>query len=154
MIFADVVAPLLVDADGLAARNTLEHLQIPVTVLGGGLLGIALARWVRVPGVLTLVVVALWFGHFMVSGSLSAVGEAVHGAAWFGLMPTWLFTDVSMITPAPLAQEMWHLIYLLGLSLLGGVAALLHAPENRRRLVPVGAGLVVLTGVAGVLQMG
>ena len=154
MVLADLVAPLVDDTGGLAARNILENLQIPVTVLGGGLLGIALARWVRVPGVLALVVLALWFGHFTVSASLSAAGDAVHGAASLGLMPTWVFSDASMAGQSSLAQEMWHLMYLLGLGLLAGVAALLHAPENRRRLVLVGAGLIVLTGVAGVLQMG
>lgn len=157
MLFMDVVAPFAPTTGippGLTPRGVFEHLQVPVIVLGGGLLGIALARWVRIPGALPLLILVLWFGHFTLAVAAQNAGGPVDGPLWLVLIPTWLFTDVSMITPAPLAQEMWHLMYLLGLGLLAGVAALLHAPANRRRLVLVGAGLVVLTGLAGVLQMG
>ena len=154
MLLAFVVGPFVPDGDGMAARTLLELLQIPATVLGAGLLGVALARWVAFPGVLALVVMALWFGHFAVATTLSADGAVVHGPAWLGLMPTWLFSDQSMAARSPLPQEMWHLVYLAGLALLAGVAALLHAPGRRRPLLLAGAGIAVLTGVAAVLQLG
>jgi hypothetical protein len=59
-----------------------------------------------------------------------------------------------MAARSALPQEMWHLVYLVGLSLLAGVAALLHAPGRRRPLLLAGAGIAVLTGVAAVLQLG
>lgn len=156
MLFMDLTATVVPQgsiAPGLMPRGVLEHLQIPVTVLGGGLLGIAVARWAKVPGLLALVVVGLWFGH-MVTSIATQHGGPVTGATWLVLIPTWLFSDATMITASPLSQEMWHLVYLLGLSLLAGVAALLHAPERRRPLLMTGAVLVVVTGVAAVLQMG
>jgi len=95
-------------------------------VLGAGLLGVALARWVAFPGLLALVVLALWFGHFAMSIALGLDGSNVRGTAWLGLMPTWLFSDATMAARSPLPQEMWHLVYLVGLSLLAGVAAVLQ----------------------------
>ena len=80
---------------------------------------------------LALVVLALWFGHFTVSASLGAAGDAVHGAASFGLMPTWVFSDAEHGRPVIPGPGDVDLMYLLGLGLLAGVAALLHAPENR-----------------------
>jgi len=154
MLLIAAVGPFGPNGDGLAARTLLELLQISVTVLGGGLLGVALARWVAFPGVLALVVLGLWFGHFAVATTLSTDGAVVHGPAWLGLMPTWLFSDATMAARSPLPQEMWHLVYLVGLSLLAGVAALLHAPGRRRPLLLAGAGIAVLTGVAAVLQLG
>ena len=82
MLLAFVVGPFVPDGDGLAARTPLELLQIPATVLGAGLLGVALARWVAFPGVLALVVLGLWFGHFAVATTLIADGAVVHGPAW------------------------------------------------------------------------
>lgn len=157
MLFMDVIAPFAPTAstlNGLTPRGVLEHLQVPVIVLGGGLLGIALARWVRIPGALALVVLALWFSHLTIADAAQTAGGLVSGPVWLVLIPTWLFTDATMLTPFPVSQEMWHLVYLLGLALLAGVAALLHAPANRRPLLLAGTVLVVITGIAAVLQMG
>ncbi|MEV6493887.1 hypothetical protein AB0M20_35485, partial [Actinoplanes sp. NPDC051633] len=67
MVAMSVVAPFTLPdagdpASGIYLRGVLEHLQVPVLVLGAGLLGIALARWAPVPGALPLLVLALWFG--------------------------------------------------------------------------------------------
>lgn len=156
MLFLDVIAPLS-PADSippaLTPRGVLEHLQVPAVILGGGLLGIALARWIRFPGALPLVVLALWFGHFVVAAE-TATGGLVSGATWLVLIPTWLFSDATMLTLSPISQEMCHLVYLLGLSLLAGVAALLHAPGRRGPLLATGAVIAVVTTIAGLLQMG
>jgi hypothetical protein len=49
---------------------------------------------------------------------------------------------------------MWHLGYLLGLSVLAGVAALLRTPGNRRGLWITAAAAVTVTGLAAWQQLG
>jgi hypothetical protein len=49
---------------------------------------------------------------------------------------------------------MWHLAYLLGLSVLAGVAALLRTPGNRRGLLITAAIAVIATGLACWQQLG
>jgi hypothetical protein len=139
--------------NGIYGRGLLEHLQVPVLVLGAGLLGIALARWAPVPGALPLVVLTLWFG----TGALYAPADAggvVHAPTWFAPWIIWAAENAGPARDQPLGQEMWHLAYLLGLSVLAGVAALLRTPGNRSALWITAAVAVTVTGLAGWQQLG
>ncbi|MEU8616114.1 hypothetical protein AB0C29_49845 [Actinoplanes sp. NPDC048791] len=158
MVVMSVVAPLTEPtagdpANGSYGRGVLEHLQVPVLVLGAGLLGIALARWVPVPGALPLVVLTLWFGTGAIYAAADA-GGAVHAPTWFAPWIMWAAENAGPARDQPLGQEMWHLAYLLGLSLLAGAAALLRTPGNRKGLWCAAAAAVVVTGLAGWQQLG
>ena len=158
MVIMSVVAPFTAPeagdpVNGIYGRGVLEHLQVPVLVLGAGLLGIALARWVPVPGALPLVVLTLWFGTSALYAPADANG-VVHAPTWFAPWITWAVENASLTVDHPVGQEMWHLAYLLGLTLLAGVAALLRTPGNRRGLWITAAIAVIVTGLAGWQQLG
>jgi hypothetical protein len=140
-------------AKSFAAPGLLEHLQVPVLVLGAGLLGIAVARWLPVPGALPLVVLTLWFGTSGLYAPADANG-LVHAPTWFAPWVVWAVENTGAVLRQPLAQEMWHLVYLLGLSVLAGVAALLRTPGRRRGLLVTAAIAVISTGLAGWQQLG
>jgi hypothetical protein len=158
MALMSVISPLSSPTVGdpvnsTAARGLLEHLQVPVLVLGAGLLGIALARWAPVPGVLPLVVLALWVGTQGLYAAADASG-VVHAPTWFAPWVVWAAENAGQAPHQPLGQEMWHLVYLLGLSVLAGVAALLRTPGSRRGLLVTAGIAVVVTGLAGWQQLG
>jgi hypothetical protein len=158
MVIMSVVAPLTTPdagdpANGIYGRGVLEHLQVPVLVLGAGLLGIALARWAPVPGASPLVVLVLWVG---VSG-LYAPADAnglIQAPTWFAPWIVWAVENAGPAQIHQLSQEMWHLAYLLGLTLLAGVAALLGTPGHRRGLWITAAIAVIVTALAGWQQLG
>lgn len=158
MVIMSVVAPLTAPkagdpANGIYGRGVLEHLQVPVLILGAGLLGIALARWVPLPGALPLVVLILWEGTAGLYAPADANG-VVHAPTWFAPWITWAAENAGLAVNHPLGQEMWHLGYLLGLSVLAGVAALLRTPGNRRGLWITAAVAVTVTGLAAWQQLG
>jgi hypothetical protein len=158
MVIMSAVAPLTAPkagdpVNGIYGRGVLEHLQVPVLILGAGLLGIALARWVPMPGALPLVMLTLWFGVQGLYAPADA-GGAVHAPTWFAPWIMWAAENVGLAPDHVLGQEMWHLAYLLGLSVLAGVAALLRTPGNRRGLWIIAAIAVLVTGLAGWQQLG
>ncbi len=114
-----------------------ELAQPALLVLGGGMLGLLVARllpvWAAVP--VAAVGAILWTG---------AVGSKEH---WAMLAPLveWVKYDehhqgATALLPGSLA---WHNAYLLGLCGLGLIAALLREPGRRRGLVVTG---VLVTG--------
>jgi len=158
MVVMSIAAPLTAPtagnpANGIYGRSVLEHLQVPVLVLGAGLLGIALARCVPLPGALPLVVLILFEGTAGLYAPADASG-VVHAPTWFVPWITWAAENAGLASAHPLGQEMWHLGYLLGLSVLAGVAALLRTPGNRRGLLITATVAIVVTGVAGWQQLG
>jgi hypothetical protein len=158
MVIMSVVAPLTAPkagdpANGIYGRGVLEHLQVPVLVLGAGLLGIALARWVPLPGALPLVVLILVEGTAGLYAPADANG-VVHAPTWFAPWITWAAENAGLASDHPLGQEMWHLAYLLGLSVLAGVAALLRTPGRRSALWTTAAITVTVTALAGWQQLG
>jgi hypothetical protein len=158
MVVMSAVAPLTAPnagdpANGIYGRGVLEHLQVPVLILGAGLLGIALARWAPVPGVLPVVVLTLWVGTQGLYAPADANG-VVHAPTWFAPWIVWAAENAGLAVDHPLGQEMWHLAYLLGLSVLAGVAALLRTPGNRRGLWVTAAIAVIVTGLAAWQQLG
>ncbi|MCA2216276.1 hypothetical protein [Jidongwangia harbinensis] len=136
--------------DAVYPRTAWEYLQLPALVLGAGLLGIAVARWLPWPGVLPLTVLVVGFGTIAMYPV--TVADSVHASAWYALWPAWFALDVGMLPRKPLDQEMWHLAYLLGLGALAGVASLLHTRGPRRTLCIAVAVAVLVTAAAGWLQ--
>lgn len=135
------------------ALGLLDHVQIPLLVLGGGLLGIALARWAPLPGMPILAPLVLWFaiGLFIVAGPTPS--GAAPTRAWLAPWVSWITRDGGTPTTPPVAQNLWHIGYLLGLSLLAGAAALLRTPSGRVGVLAASAGLAAATAVAGILQI-
>jgi hypothetical protein len=134
-------------------RTALEYLQLPVLVLGAGLLGIAVARWLPWPGALPLTALVLWLGTIALY-PYAPSGTVAPDGAWFLLWPAWFASTHGMLPRQPLGQEMWHLVYLLGLSVLAGVAALLRSEGPKRSLYATAGATVVLTALAAWLQLG
>jgi hypothetical protein len=135
------------------ALGVLDHLQIPLVVLGGGLLGIALARWVLLTGTPIIATLALWIGVAINNVTAPTPSGAAPAHAWLGPWMVWFDQDGNMPPSPPIAQNLWHAGYLLGLSLLAGMAALLRTPGGRRPLLAASLGLVVMTALAGWLQI-
>jgi hypothetical protein len=133
-------------------RAGWEYLQLPVLVLGAGLLGIAVARWLPWPGVMPVVVLIVWIGTIAMYPYTA--GTVAPARAWFALWPVWAASENGMLPRQPLDREMWHLVYLLGLGCLAGIAALLRTDGPRRGLWFVAAGAAVVTGLAAWLQLG
>ncbi|MEU4238314.1 hypothetical protein [Actinoplanes sp. NPDC026619] len=154
-----VTALTPVAGDRVYQRTVLEYLQVPAIVLGAGLLGIAVARWLPWPGMLPLTTLVLWFGTMATYFPFTAVSqsggpEVVHARTWLSLWPVWYASDQGMLPRQPLGQEMWHLSYLLGLGTLAGFAALLRAGGPRRALFVTAGAVVAVTAAAAWLQLG
>lgn len=127
--------------------NAWELAQPAIMVLGGGLLGLLVARllpaWAAVP--VATVAAIVWTG---------ALGET---RDWVMLAPVveWVQYDDSNKMAAVLqpGSFAWHNAFLLGLCGLGLVAALLREPGRRLGLVLVGAALTAGTVAAAVLAL-
>jgi hypothetical protein len=124
-------------------QSPAELAVIPLCVLGGGMLGVAAARWLPWRGAPLIVFVAVfaWVVAVLDRGDLRWT------APWS--MTTAYSNELS---PAG-GSHAWHAVYLLGLALLAGVAALLRHPSYRRPLLMLGAVLLVGTVAAGVAQL-
>lgn len=140
----------LTDPDGstVVDWSITDVAQVPAMVLGAGILGVALARWLRFPGSLLvgflgMCVLTLW----MMAPPLPANRPWF---SWFAII-SW-FSDVDAAL-APARALAWHTAYLLAWSWIGVCAVALHHPGGRRRwLLGLGAGVLMLAG-AGVGQL-
>jgi hypothetical protein len=107
-------------------QGVAELAVIPLCTLGGGLLGAAVARWFPWRGLPLVVLFALiaW-----------VVAVTEHGALWW--TAPWTMSPAYYQTYTMGAgSHAWHAVYLFGLALLAGVAALLrHRPHRRLLLV-------------------
>jgi hypothetical protein len=125
------------------AQGPAELAVIPLCALGGGLLGVAAARWLPWRGAPLIVVFALiaWVVAVMDRGDL-----------WWTSPWTMSRGYYSDIEPAA-GSHAWHGVYLLGLALLAAVAALLRHPSHRRALLALGAAVWIGTLAAGWAQL-
>jgi hypothetical protein len=132
------------------AGGSLDHAQgpgelavIPLCTLGGGLLGVAVAQWMPWPGAPLIVLFALiaWVVAVMDRGELQWTAPWTMSRAYY--------KDAQLAPGSPA----WHAAYLLGLSLLAAVVALLRHPTRRRPLLALGAVVFVVTLVAGWVQV-
>jgi hypothetical protein len=111
------------------AQGAAELAVIPLCTLGGGLLGAAVARWLPWRGLPLVVLFALiaW-----------VVAVMQHGAVWW--TAPWTMSPAYYETYTMGAgSHAWHAVYLLGLALLAGVAAMLRHRPHRRPLVALAA---------------
>lgn len=122
-------------------------LQQPAIVLGAGILGIAVARWLPIPGAPVVAFLILIF----VTGWLAAPVGPRSVRPW--LAPYVLIDGFSAQQWLWLGSQTWHLAYLLGLSGLGVCAVGLRQPERRGRWLGAGSFALAVTVTAGVLQL-
>jgi len=145
-------ADTVVRSDAVYGRTALEYLQLPALVLGAGLLGIAVARRLPLPGALPLVAIVLWLGTIGMTEMSET--DLMHGRTWFALWPVWPDGATGMLPRQPLDQEMWHLAYLLGLGVLAGIVALPGGDGQRWGRWAVAALVAAGTALASWLQLG
>lgn len=140
-------------ADAVLPRSVVEYLQFPAVVLGAGMLGVAVARWLPWPGMLPVVVLIMWFGTVALYRS-AGPDDLVHAPTWFAPWPVFAANEHGNLPSQPLVQDVWHLVYLLGLGALAGIAALLRTGGPRRGLWSAAAGAAAVTALAAWLQLG
>lgn len=121
----------------------------PLCVLGACLLGLAVARWVALPGVPLLVMIGLVSFSIVVndlfdSGHLLGFNPEV---VYWGPPP---YLDFVGFVPGSLA---WHDAYLLALGLGAAALAMLRDSSVRALWLGVGAATVVAAAVSGALAM-
>ena len=131
---------------GLDMHVQWQHLaSVPVTVLGGAVLGVAVARLLPWTGVPLVVVVALVSFNLWVTTKDPYLGFYVDFAEWT--------TPGNMVPAMVPGDPSWHLVFLLALTGLAGCGALLR--DARRWWLPftMGAVLGVVVLVSGTLQL-
>ncbi len=135
------------DGPTIVEWSATDVAQIPVLILGAGILGVVVARWLRFPGSLLvgfvgMCALTLW----MMSPPWPATQPWF---SWFAIIP-W-FADVPARIPTP--SMAWHAVYLLAWSWVGVCAVALRHPEGRRPwLAALGVGVILVAG-AGVAQL-
>lgn len=116
----------------------------PLMLLGGGLLGLLVARlvssWAAAP-------VAVVLG---IAGVVALDRGGTTMLAWAVEWVQYREDGLVVVEPGSFG---WHNAYLLGLCALGLVAALLREPGPRRGLVAAGAVALVGTSLAGALAL-
>lgn len=126
--------------------NAWELTAGPLMLLGGGLLGLLVARlvtaWVAAPVAVVLAV----FGVVFFSRDGASTPMLSFAVDWIQ------YREDGRVVVEP-GSFAWHNAYLLGLCALGLVAALLREPGRRRVLVAAGAVAVAGTVVAGALAL-
>jgi len=127
-----------------------EYMQLPLTWLGAGLLGVAAARWLPWPGVPLAVLVGLIAWTAWSANQIS--GERSVGF----LMPYLLSSQdtFGLGTSSSHGHLGWHAVYLLGLCLLAlGAALLRYRPLRERAVLGFGVLAALLTASAAWLQL-
>jgi hypothetical protein len=116
----------------------------PLMLLGGGLLGLVVARvvsaWAAAP-------VAVVLG---IAGVVALDREGTTMLAWAVEWVQYREDGRVVVEPGSFG---WHNAYLLGLCALGLVAALLREPGRRRGLIAAGAVALAGTALAGALAL-
>lgn len=127
-----------------------EYVQLPLIVLGAGLLGLAAARWVPWPGVPLALFTALIAWTMWSANSLYRGGDA-------GFLMPYVISRQDVIgfgTATPLGWPGWHAWYLLGLCLLALAAALWrHRPLRERTVLGFAVLAALLTVSAAWMQL-
>lgn len=121
--------------------------QAPLTVLGGALLGIMVARLTSVPGVALLVMVAMFAWNVWVSNhtaDIQTLGTYMSWALW-APHPEWVGMEAG--SPA------WHVAYLAALCAMAASGAFLRDSRRPWRVLLVGAACTAAAVTAGVLQL-
>ncbi|MEP7054908.1 MAG: hypothetical protein ABI912_06640 [Actinomycetota bacterium] len=125
----------------------IDVLQVPAIVLGAGILGVVVARWLPYPGSLLFGFVGMILGTIALL-STSPTALRPWFAPWVSIQ--WWSGDAAWTAHG---SQAWHLAYLLGLSGFGVCAIALRQAESRRRWIALGG--IALTAVlsTGWLQL-
>ena len=140
---------LMHDARGLyvEAPTSWHLLQAPVTVLGGALLGIMVARLSSVPGTALVVMVAMvaydvWLTNLSQEAELFGTFRSWAvwgpGSEWHGVHP---------------GSPFWHDVYLLCLCAMAATGAFLREARSTWRVLWIGAGFTAAAVAAALLQL-
>jgi hypothetical protein len=142
-----LVAYVGFSAAGLFVRNPhpLEMLTTPLGVLGGGLLGVMVARWAPWPGAAALVMVALVAVHVSLPERFMLLGAYVEFARWGETLPEW----AGVID----GSRGWHVVYLAALCAMAATGALLVDARRRLPVLAVGGVFTACAAVAGWAQL-
>jgi len=120
-----------------------ELVQVPFVVLGGGLLGVLAARWMR------------WRGGLLVAlvGTVVATGWVL-GQGRFGWLAPWT-TNRTVLDDDDFASgsQLWHATYLALLCGVAFVAVCLSDAVRRGRLFALGALVLAATALVGWAQL-
>lgn len=142
----DLAVLVAIKADGgLIFPVKWQHVaSVPVTVLGGAVLGVAVARLLPWIGMPLVVAVGLVVFNFWVSEPNPYLGFYVDFAVW---------TRTDALPAMTPGSPGWHLLYLAALVGIAGCGALLR--DARRWWAPLlaGAALGVVVLVAGAAQL-
>jgi len=114
----------------------------PATVIGAGLLGVMVARWLPYPGA-TAITMFILAASFTTTANLGR-DTWLSFAPWRDLVITDEHNNILGYFPGTVA---WHVAYLLCLGAMAATAALLATPGPRRGLIA--AGLVAVLAAAG-----
>ena len=124
-------------------QSVVELAAIPLCALGGGLLGVAVARWLPWRGMPLVVLFALiaWVVAVMDRGGLWWTAPWTMSPVYYG--------DDTMGA----GSHVWHAVYLFGLGVLAAVAAMLRHREHRPTLLALGGAACVATLAAAWMQL-
>ncbi|MDP9429695.1 MAG: hypothetical protein M3Q47_12820 [Actinomycetota bacterium] len=123
----------------------LEVVTVPLSVLGGGLLGVLVARWARFPGAALLVMVGLVAFHIQLRGDRLLLGAYVEFARWGETTNEW----AGVID----GSRAWHAVYLIGLCSMAAIGALLVDARRKLPVLLLGVALTAVTALAGSAQL-
>ena len=131
----------------VVAPDVWHLAQAPLTVLGGALLGIMVARWTSLPGVALLVMIGMVLLNAWISehdAQVQPLGTYVSWATW-APHPDW--AGMQPGSPA------WHVAYLLVLCALAACGSFLRDTRRPWRVLGLGALLTALAVVPAVAQL-
>jgi hypothetical protein len=150
LVIAGVLAAVTRPWAGASARLDIEprtimyglpdFIQAPLMVGFLGVAGVVLARWFITPVALPVVFAGIF--------AMSSLGDLTSGGLRW-LVPV---TDYSSAGVASASVMPWHLVYLGGMILLLGLAALAWRPLGRGLRI-YGSAALALTAVGGVMQV-
>ncbi|MEV0972884.1 hypothetical protein [Microtetraspora glauca] len=158
--FMGVAAQALLSCLYLVTGNQLERFPTiaelacgPLNLLGGCLLGIAVARWTPWPGAPLLIMIILVRVNQYVNTAGAGDGQETGPFYLLGF-----YADFALWGPHPYLAAIgfnpgsvgWHAVYLLGLCLGAGALAMLADSSRRRLWLAVGALAVVVVAFAGI----
>jgi len=131
-------------------RATIFFGSVVVACVGGPLLGIAAARWLRFPGAVVVPVVVILFWVLTGEGLSDSGGPQAWWSELVRLAAPWAqFTSISAnekLLGSWTGNPAWWVLWLLVLCALAVLAALMKGaePDDRKRLFRTGAGLGAL----------
>jgi hypothetical protein len=131
----------------VVAPDVWHLAQGPLTVLGGALLGIMVARWTSLPGVALLVMIAMILFNAWISehdAEVQPLGTYVTWATW-APHPYWAGMEPG--SPA------WHAAYLVALCAMAACGSFLRETGRPWRVLGLGAVLTALAVVPAVAQL-